>query len=64
MTIDDDAAAAVRAGALDVLRASWREADGFCPPNPEVYPHQWLWDSCFHAIAWRRSATAAAASES
>ena len=35
-----------------VLRASWREADGFCPPNPEVYPHQWLWDSCFHAIAW------------
>ena len=43
---------AVRAGALEVLDASWREADGFCPPNPEVYPHQWLWDSCFHAIAW------------
>jgi hypothetical protein len=42
----------VRAGARAVLEASWREADGFCPPNPEVYPHQWLWDSCFHAIAW------------
>jgi len=45
-------AEAVRAGALGVLRSSWLEADGFCPPNPEVYPHQWLWDSCFHAIAW------------
>jgi hypothetical protein len=21
-------------------------------PNPEVYPHLWLWDSCFHAISW------------
>jgi hypothetical protein len=38
--------------AREVLEQSWREADGFCPPNPEVYPHQWLWDSCFHAIAW------------
>jgi hypothetical protein len=42
----------VRAGAREVLESSWREPDGFCPPNPEVYPHQWLWDSCFHAIAW------------
>ncbi len=21
-------------------------------PNPETYPHQWLWDSCFHALVW------------
>lgn len=21
-------------------------------PNLEVYPFQWLWDSCFHAIVW------------
>lgn len=35
-----------------MLEASWREHDGFCPPNPTVYPHQWLWDSCFHSIAW------------
>ena len=42
----------VRACARAVLIDSWREADGFCPPNPVVYPHQWLWDSCFHAIAW------------
>lgn len=51
---DDDpkTQARVRAGARQVLEASWRESDGFCPPNPDVYPHQWLWDSCFHAIAW------------
>ncbi|MCU1592875.1 MAG: hypothetical protein JWO12_267 [Frankiales bacterium] len=42
----------VRDGARRVLESSWREQDGFCPPNPIVYPHQWLWDSCFHAIAW------------
>ena len=44
--------ARVREGARDVLDASWLEVEGFCPPNPDVYPHQWLWDSCFHAIAW------------
>ena len=42
----------VRDLARAVLEESWREADGFCPPNPVAYPHQWLWDSCFHAIAW------------
>jgi hypothetical protein len=42
----------VRCAARDVLESSWLEAAGFCPPNPVVYPHQWLWDSCFHAIAW------------
>jgi hypothetical protein len=49
---DADPRTEVREGARRVLEASWREQDGFCPPNPEVYPHQWLWDSCFHAIAW------------
>ncbi len=49
---DEDLRPRVRAGAMQVLEASWRESDGFCPPNPEVYPHQWLWDSCFQAIAW------------
>lgn len=34
-----------------MLRAAWR-APGFCVPNQEVYPHQWLWDSCFHALVW------------
>lgn len=34
--------------------ASHRFGDGegsWCVPNNTVYPHQWLWDSCFHAIA-------------
>jgi hypothetical protein len=45
-----------------VLRQNWRE--GTCPsdgvayaytcPSPGRYPWQWYWDSCFHAIAWRR----------
>jgi hypothetical protein len=42
----------VRRGALGVLEGTWRPEDGFCPPNPTTYPHLWLWDSCFHAIAW------------
>jgi hypothetical protein len=50
--VDDEDAETVRERSLSVLTSSWREADGFCPPNPTVYPHQWLWDSCFHAIAW------------
>jgi hypothetical protein len=44
-----------------VLRANWREGvhrDGTpyaytCPATPR-YRHQWHWDSCFHAISWRR----------
>lgn len=37
-----------------VLEAAWRgDGDGgFCVPNPTTYPWQWLWDSCFHAVAW------------
>jgi hypothetical protein len=35
-----------------VLTRTWKETERYCPPNPFVYPHQWLWDSCFHAIAW------------
>jgi hypothetical protein len=43
-----------------LLHANWREGqrrDGAryaftCPSTPR-YRHQWYWDSCFHAIAWR-----------
>lgn len=44
-----------------VLHTNWREghrsSDGVpyafsCPATPR-YRHQWYWDSCFHAIAWR-----------
>ncbi len=34
-----------------VLDAHW-QPEGYTVPNASVYPHQWLWDSCFHAIAW------------
>jgi hypothetical protein len=45
-----------------VLRQNWREgtrasdgyAFGFTCPSARRYPWQWYWDSCFHAIAWRR----------
>jgi hypothetical protein len=56
-----DAARRVIAGAHGVLSANWREghrsSDGVqyaftCPATPR-YRHQWYWDSCFHAIAWR-----------
>jgi hypothetical protein len=39
------------AGARAVLEAAWDPA-GYTAPSPERYPWQWLWDSCFHAIAW------------
>jgi hypothetical protein len=51
----------LRAAAERVLRSNWREGqrrgDGVpyaftCPATPR-YRHQWYWDSCFHAIAWR-----------
>lgn len=36
------------------MAAHWREVDGagFTVPNARVYPWQWLWDSCFHAVIW------------
>lgn len=44
-------AAAVRAAARAVLDANWRD-EGYTVPNATVYPFQWLWDSCFHAVTW------------
>ncbi len=37
---------------LEVLESAWRQERGYCLPNAQVYPHMWLWDSCFHSIAW------------
>ena len=34
----------------DVLRANDRGTHSV--PSPGLYPHQWLWDSCFAAIGW------------
>lgn len=47
--------AQVRHTARGVLSAAWRsdaEGLGYCVPNATTYPWQWLWDSCFHAVAW------------
>ena len=44
-----------------VLRQNWREGqrDGvdyaYTCPSPSYYPYQWYWDSCFCAIARRKS---------
>lgn len=47
-------AAELDAEARRILEAAWRDEDdgGYCVPNPATYPWQWLWDSCFHAVAW------------
>lgn len=42
----------LRSAASRLLDRHWDEARGYCVPNPDVYPHLWLWDSCFHAIVW------------
>jgi hypothetical protein len=52
----------VRRRSEAVLRENWREGtrarDGqpfaFSCPSPRRYPWQWYWDSCFHAVMWRR----------
>lgn len=42
----------VRAEALRLLNDHWDPLRGHTYPNRRTYPHQWLWDSCFAAIAW------------
>lgn len=39
--------------AIERLKENQRETDGYhyTIPSPKAYPYQWLWDSCFHAIA-------------
>lgn len=58
------------AAAERVLRANWREGEhrvggryAFTCPAPPRYRHMWHWDSCFHAIAWRRCDPARARAE-
>lgn len=38
--------------AKSALNAAWSPRWGYTAPNPARYPYQWLWDSCFHSIAW------------
>jgi hypothetical protein len=37
-----------------ILERNWVATPGFTVPNRRKYPWMWLWDSCFHAIAWSR----------
>ena len=45
-------AAEVRTACRRVLEAAWVPDGGYCVPHPRVYPHLWLWDSCFHSLGW------------
>jgi mannosylglycerate hydrolase MGH1-like protein len=55
--------------AEETLRGSWIDGErdgvryGYSRPSPAHYPWQWYWDSCFHAIVWRRFNRANAESE-
>ena len=42
----------IRNKSLNLLESNWDEARGYCVPHSVKYPHLWLWDSCFHSIAW------------
>jgi glycogen debranching enzyme len=45
----------LRARVHEVMADHWRSdgrGGGYAVPNTDVYPHQWLWDSCFHALVW------------
>jgi hypothetical protein len=52
-----NASAAERRALIDaecrrVLETNWVAEQRFTMPNRKKYPWLWLWDSCFHAIAW------------
>jgi hypothetical protein len=51
----------IQIAARNVLDANWREGHndcgldfGYTCPDPQKYPDQFFWDSCFHALAWSR----------
>ena len=41
----------LRSAVATVMETHW-QPHGYTAPNAEVYPWQWLWDSCFHALIW------------
>ena len=42
----------LRVQARLVLERNW-DSCGYTAPNRDRYPWQWLWDSCFHTLAWQ-----------
>jgi hypothetical protein len=67
--ISDDLRAKVLGIVDETLHESWTEGEregvhfGYSRPSPGHYPWQWYWDSCFHAVVWRRLDPARAESE-
>jgi glycogen debranching enzyme len=56
----------LRDQAYELLRRNRRPTPSggtYTVPSPEVYPYQWLWDSCFHAIILAKFDPEAAISE-
>lgn len=55
----------IRADVQRLMEQNRRTADGhmYTVPSPELYPFQWLWDSCFHAIILSHFDTNAAKAE-
>src|SRR5689334_23174080 len=49
------------AAARKVLEGN--DLGGSTKPSPNLYPHQWNWDSCFIAIGWSHMDTQRAAQE-
>src|SRR3982750_966414 len=49
--MDTEAANKLLEAAADVLKTNDR--DGWTVPAGDLYPHQWLWDSCFISIGLR-----------
>ena len=55
--IDGPLGSAMRSDVIEgaqgsVLDQAWNPDMRCCFPHRYAYPHQWLWDSCFHVIAW------------
>jgi len=55
----------IRADVQALMEQNRRTADGhiYTVPSPELYPFQWLWDSCFHTIILSHFDTEAAKAE-
>ena len=47
MDLDDER---LWAASVDVLRSN--DGGGWTKAAPDLYPHQWSWDSAFIAIGW------------
>src|SRR4030095_4616748 len=48
---DKEIKARLKSMAIDVLKAN--DLGDSTKASPRLYPHQWLWDSCFIAIGFR-----------